>query len=55
MAICIKVNGKMVKNKVREYKFGKMEIFTRDIIIMTNQMEKADLFLTMVTYMKDNS
>ena len=55
MATCIKVNGKMDKNKDREFKYGKMEIFTKVIIIMTNQMEKADLFLMMETYMKDNS
>lgn len=44
----------MDKNKVKEYKFGKMEIFTKVIIKMTNLMEKADLFLMMATYMKDN-
>ncbi len=54
MIVCILDNGKKVDEVDEVYKYGEMEVFMKDIGEMIKRMEKEDLYLKMVMYIKEN-
>ena len=50
----MKVNGKMIKDKAKESKFGQMAMFIKDNFNKTIKVEKEFINGKMAEFMKDN-